>query len=286
MKIQLKSGFTIIEVMLFLAITGLLIAGILGGTQQSLNDQRYRTGVEQIRNTIRAQYATSLSLRNLTVDDAGGVAGANAVDPCSVIEDPDTPVVEHTARGASDCLYVGRIILLEADPAEKISRMKIYPVVAKVITQGVSGIFRNAAGELLPTVDPDQNVSDQNSLRVAAFTRNSNIVVDKQVDWGLVAVTPKPAESLINVGILVFRSPISGTIATYILDSPQPEHLNNLQDHMNPNRDDPDSNIRKLKLCMADLTGSLDPANRRAIIINAGASGPGDVETLGEAAEC
>lgn len=284
MKIQLKSGFTIIEVMLFLAITGLLIGGILAGTNQSLNTQRYRSAVEDLRNTITAQYATSLSLRNLTEDSSGNTtSGLNSVDPCSVI-DGAGGIETHVARGSSNCLYVGRLILLSATSSEQISQLKVYPVVAKVLYQGISGIFRNESGDLLPTLPADEGpVTDQNSLQVAAFTRNSNLVIDKPVDWGLVAVEPS-TDNIQNVGILVFRSPLSGSITTYIIkdtDSLAPGYLNDLNDHMNP-----DVNIGDLKLCMADLTGPLDQASRQAILIKAGATGPSDVERLGEAAEC
>lgn len=269
--------------MLFLAITGLLIGGILAGTNQSLNTQRYRSAVEDLRNTITAQYATSLSLRNLTEDSSGNTtSGLNSVDPCSVI-DGAGGIETHVARGSSNCLYVGRLILLSATSSEQISQLKVYPVVAKVLTQGISGIFRDESGDLLDPA-PAGGATDQASLQVAAFTRNSNLVIDKPVDWGLVAVTPKPAENLINTGILVFRSPLSGSITTYIIkdtDSLAPGYLNNLQDHMNP-----DVNIGDLKLCMADLTGPLDQASRQAILIKAGATGPSDVERLGEAAEC
>lgn len=269
--------------MLFLAITGLLIGGILAGTNQSINNQRYRSGVEELRNTITDQYATSLNLRNLTEDASGNTtSGNNAVDPCSVI-DGAGGIETYVARGSSNCLYVGRLILLSANSSERISQLKVYPVIAKVLTQGISGIFRDESGDLLPDA-PAGGANDQDSLQVAAFTRNSNLVTDKPVDWGLVAVAPKPSESLLNVGILVFRSPITGTITTYVIkdiDSLAPSYLNNLQDYMSP-----DDNITDLKLCMADLTGPLDQANRQAILIKAGATGPGDVERLGEQAKC
>ena len=37
-----KYGFTIIETMLFIAITGLVFAGVVIGTNGSLRSQRYR----------------------------------------------------------------------------------------------------------------------------------------------------------------------------------------------------------------------------------------------------
>lgn len=283
---QQKRGFTIIEVMLFLAITGLLIGGILGGTTQSLNAQRYRSGVEALRNTIREQYETSLSLRNLTADN--GMGDTNGVDPCDVIDSSSgTPMSTNHARGTSNCLYVGRLILLQANTSQKISQLTVYPVVAKVVVQGVSGIFRDASGALLPAAPAGGN-TDQNSLHIAAFTDNKNIIISKPVDWGLVAVTPG-TDQVMNIGILVFRSPLSGTVTTYVIkhtDTLPPDYLRQLQNYMKADPTAPDSNIQAVKLCMADLTGPLDQAQRMAITISAGATGPSGVETLGEAAQC
>ena len=48
-------GFTIIEVMLFLALSGVLLAGILGGLGGNIARQRYNDAVQDIANIMRDQ---------------------------------------------------------------------------------------------------------------------------------------------------------------------------------------------------------------------------------------
>ena len=52
-----RSGFTIIEVSLFLAITALLFVGITVGTQNSINQQRYADSVNSFADFLRNIYS-------------------------------------------------------------------------------------------------------------------------------------------------------------------------------------------------------------------------------------
>ena len=54
MKRVASRGFTIIEVMLFLAITGLLAVGVLATVGNSINVQRYRDAVVTLQTEVQA----------------------------------------------------------------------------------------------------------------------------------------------------------------------------------------------------------------------------------------
>lgn len=111
MGIRISPGFTIIEVMLFLAITGLMVAGILASASNSLNTQRYNDGVEAIRNAISSEYAKVYNLTN----------SLTAADPC--------PAGPSSTRlwGTSQCFYTGRLIQI----TENGRKLTVHPVVAK-----------------------------------------------------------------------------------------------------------------------------------------------------------
>ncbi len=56
-----KAGFTIIEVMLFLGISGLLLIGVLSGTYSSIATQRYNDSVRGFAEFLRQVYAEVIS---------------------------------------------------------------------------------------------------------------------------------------------------------------------------------------------------------------------------------
>lgn len=56
-----KSGFTMVEVMLFLAISGLLLIGVLGGTYRNIATQRYNDSVRSFAEFLRQMYAEVIS---------------------------------------------------------------------------------------------------------------------------------------------------------------------------------------------------------------------------------
>ncbi len=56
-----KQGFTLIEVMLVFAITGLMLIGVLAGTYSSINHQRYNDAVRSFADFWQGEYATAVS---------------------------------------------------------------------------------------------------------------------------------------------------------------------------------------------------------------------------------
>lgn len=60
-KCKSKKGFTIIEVSIFLAITGLLLVGVLGGTYSNIARQRYNDSVRSFAEYFRQIYAEVIS---------------------------------------------------------------------------------------------------------------------------------------------------------------------------------------------------------------------------------
>ena len=115
------SGFTIIEVTLFLAITGALTAGLLGAVSVSVQRQQYKDAVQSFAGYMRDEYARVVSVEN---DRDNGA---------------ECPVPGSgggiTARGQSNCVIVGRYIVAQNKGVSYSS----YPVYASpVATSGSS----------------------------------------------------------------------------------------------------------------------------------------------------
>ena len=260
---KFSSGFTIIELMLFLAITGLLIAGILVNAAGSLNDQHYRDGVEATKSSISAQYAKVYSLTN---DSAiGGVAN---IDPCQVLEGNTSSTVR---RGTSNCLYVGRLI--QVIPGSTASTLKISPVIAKPNeAYNPARVYQNQQSGAGSANSSTSAFADR--YRVARYEGNGALVENKELEWGLAAVAPG-SDTQVNVALLVLRSPIDGTVQTYNLLATNPGAI----DYTNLSSRLTTENLSDVKFCVADLTGSMDPSQRMAVLVHKAATGPSDVET-------
>lgn len=62
---EVKRGFTIIEVMLVLAITGLMLVGVIAGTYSSIATQRYNDSVRSFSEFCAKSMRRSLALNHL-----------------------------------------------------------------------------------------------------------------------------------------------------------------------------------------------------------------------------
>ncbi len=186
MSVTNKAGFTIIETMLFLAITGLLIASMLVGVGTSINVQRYRDSVMSLKSLLQDQYSQITSVNNSR-------DGSWSCD--SAAQTSQTGTKE--ARGQSDCVILGRYITI-AD-----SEVTIVPVT------GVQ-----------PSVSPVGN--DITVLNSYNFGISSSGEQKSTLDWGTRIAWPvsgsgsRPtATTPRSIAILIVRSPDSGSVYTF-----------------------------------------------------------------------
>lgn len=63
------SGFTLIEVMLFLAVTGMILIGVLGGTYANIATQRYNDSVRSFAEFLRQVYSEVISPESIGSSD-------------------------------------------------------------------------------------------------------------------------------------------------------------------------------------------------------------------------
>lgn len=188
MGARISSGFTIIETMLFLAVTGLLIMGALIGAGTSIANQRYKDSVETFKTLLQTQYSELGSIKNDRPDTLS--CGTNAI-----------PVTGSQFRGQSDCMIVGRYMTINAGD------IAIYTVLAHA----------NAGATAQP--------NDVASLN-ANYTYNvTPDVEDHTMEWGTQIAWPssgggaRTPTTPRTLGILIVRSPDSGRVYTFTSDS-------------------------------------------------------------------
>lgn len=231
MSTQKRNGFTIIEVMLFLAVSGALTVGILIGSSAVIGQQRYRDSVNSFKGLIQEQYGEVANVINSEAQNPICSRSGDAV----VFDDAPS-----RTRGTSDCLLLGKFILVEP---------------TQVMTYTVVG-------------DPDATSSadnDTDALRGHGLGTWSP--EEHAISWGARIVQPETGDGL-TTSILIVRSPLSGSILTYVLDG---DHRLNIRDMIS------DERMAQKDFCV-DSGGMSGMSNSLAVRLNARASNQSAVE--------
>ena len=105
-----KPGFTIIEMMLFLAVSGAMAAGIMVGVGATVNAQRYRDATHSLVSFFQGEYDRVVNVQN----DHDRNLGCST----SGISQSITPQVP----GTSECTIIGRFITTGRDGRSLIVR--------------------------------------------------------------------------------------------------------------------------------------------------------------------
>ena len=186
-----KKGFTVIEVTLFLALSGVLITGLIVGTNVSISRQRYNDSVKTIGEYLRGVYSDVLNVSN---------------DKEVLPDDCPTGNCSYIGPGRTGTAIYGKLIVIgepEIDP----STIYSYDVVGNTISP--SKISKTNTKSILGDLNADifetSAVSGQNLPFKSAYT---------VIPWeGRLEKTEN--DNLFRAVILIVRSPLSGTIHTY-----------------------------------------------------------------------
>jgi len=198
MSVNSARGFTIIEVMLFLAITGGLFAALMIGVNTGITQQRYLDSVRSYKALIQNQYSEVLNTRN---DNAGKYKCSDSNDGSVEQADPQD------VNGTSHCVILGRAIQITDNGK-------------KVVTSSVTGC------------DSCVQNTNRNDLSVLIDYKPKLATFDTEttdIDWGAnltVAADGGQASSNSTAVILILRSPTTGNIRLFT----SPQSLGNSTD--------------------------------------------------------
>lgn len=192
-----KAGFTIIEVMLFLGISGLLFVGIIAGTSGAINVQRYHDSVASLQSILQQQYS-----------ETENVVNDNTTNICR-LEDPGDPNPVAVNRGQSNCLVLGRFI---------------------TTTDGSNLSVKNVIGIKDPT-DPSTPVDDISALKQYKMQVSDVESSNYSIEWGA-GLTDSSGTTSKGFSMLILRSPLSGVVRTFINDAPTADDASNLKNFL------------------------------------------------------
>lgn len=185
------SGFTVIEIMLFLAITGLMVVGFLFGASRSINNQRYKDSVNTFKSIIQQQYSD--------VDNT--INNHSNFWECSSTGVNELTIETGAPRGQSDCVLLGKLIRTVGTDGKKIKVNDVVGLIPAGPTTGLDDV----------TIFKKTNISP---LPGGYGVYSSNVNEQEyDISWG--ASLSKLNGDSLSFSILIVRSPISGAVRTF-----------------------------------------------------------------------
>lgn len=183
MGMKRTSGFTIIEVVLFLSISGILTVGILAGAGSSINQQRYRDSVNSFVVLLQDQYSEVINTRNERLSSNESVSGCGS-----------------QSRGRAGCTIVGKLIY-SRDSSEVV----------------ISNIIAKNPNNYLSTD------SDSEAFRKINLAIDSDTVDTRTLEWDALLAEYERASSRPNFSVFIGQSPVSGAVRTFVATDYTPE---------------------------------------------------------------
>lgn len=179
---QTHQGFTIIELMLVVAISGALMAAVLVGSGTAISQQRYRDSVNSLKTFIQGQYDKVAN----TVNDR---TGDQSCTPSATISTTSAQTI-----GTGDCVLIGRYVTVAAN--------------------GVDLAASSVVAYRAPGTQPVPGTSELNDLKTYTLGTAAINPDATTVAWGS-KIVKKKTTAPIGYSLLIVRSPLSGSLMTF-----------------------------------------------------------------------
>ena len=180
-----KRGFTIIEVSLFLALSGFLMVGLIASANSSISRQRYNDSVNDVAEFVRGIYAEAI---NTSIN-------ANAFG---------------FGSGRSEKAVYGKLVDFNKDRTGSVSKIDVYTIVGDAVDSN----HLPTEGILNALQTPSSPANSEN--RLSANIKTGAQFYEKQthnLPWD--TSLENSDGTWIKGMLLILRSPTSGTVYTY-----------------------------------------------------------------------
>jgi type II secretory pathway pseudopilin PulG len=246
-----RSGFTLIEVLLFLALSTVIIVALMTGITQTVARQRYNDSVQSFTQFLRSQYTGVITTTNGRPKDdptCGNYAKAHnaLIGQANILLPPefnnpnnflamnaaatanaDDPL--YGGRGRSDCNLYGKLILFgrrdmsvsgavatDAVTSAEANHVVVYDVIGRDLTDEIIAKANAKDGQGM------QGISDIMSyiltvpvlLDGSCNIGNQSYVTKYSLEWQARVEQGSTTPAFLQAGLLIIRSPITGTVHT------------------------------------------------------------------------
>lgn len=258
-----KFGFTLIEVVLFIALSGALIVGIITSTSISINKQRYNDSVQSFAEFLRNIYSEATNVQNI-IDD-----GKN----------------EH---GRSEKAIYGKLITFGESynldgKLNNDNSIFVYNIIGDISSNPIGEDALSSLSKLnanIGEVIVGEGINQLSLIGSAyAYTPTYGARIEQT-----------NSNDLFKGAIMVVRSPLSGTFYTYILDSTDHtvevnravfnhDSTNPLLQYLSPTADHAFV-TKQMDLCISSEDVKLYDGLRRDIRLNEGIRNSSGIEMV------
>jgi len=185
-----RSGFTIIETMLVLAVTGVLVSTLLFGIGATINNQRYKDSVVSLKSLLQSQYAMTNAVSNPRTANWTCNATAKPIQNANGI----TP-------GQSNCVLIGRYLSI---------------VGGQVASATVVGYENSTAS----ATDEVSQIRNNYTLGISTDTIDaSTLEWGAAIAWPVSGTGSRSPTTPRSIALLIIKSPTSGTSYTFTSDT-------------------------------------------------------------------
>ena len=236
-----RAGFTVIEVMFFIGISGMLLAGVLVGSSASIARQRYKDSVQDFAEFVRRTYSSVLNV------EAQRKGPLYSNDICNINSQEDIRKLPLSGSkidelyggivkglpGRTNCAYYGKLVTFN-ETDEKFYdgegyKIRVYDIIGKIkdpdvnnykttmdamlgrkkVSQTDEFSFDNTQA-ILPEsliVTPDK---DRSYCKVEPASMN-----EYRMQWGAFLETAETKRKAFKGSLAIIRSPETNQIQTF-----------------------------------------------------------------------
>lgn len=221
----MKKGFTIVEVTLVLAITSLLVIGVMSGTTASLARQRYNDAVNSLVSYLRSVYSEAINIENSRTSNSEAYYCSISPIHTTLGENAQGtyPEIGELNPGRTNCVIYGKLLTFGEKDADGTPKTTIhtYDVIGNIystkefdtstISTDLDALY--AVGSDVLSVS-NSGTGSSNQFRLILAGNSSSY----DPDWDATIETMDSSRKLYRGALLITRSPLSGTIHTYSLN--------------------------------------------------------------------
>lgn len=213
---HLLRAFTVIEVTIFLAITGILLIGVMSSISYRVSAQRYNDAVQDVEEFLRRAYSEAINVENSRDDIAFNQAFCSGpVQSSALAANHSASVInanDGTHPGRSTCAIYGQLLTFGENNN---TTAHLYTIVGRIrssdLEDSVSSVF-----DALKVVGADAYAFDYGVNNTQCKVASAGASTRYTPLWDA-EIQRTDSNQLLKGAVIIVRSPVSGAIHTYRL---------------------------------------------------------------------